>query len=53
MRRGKAWGALVFQPNYTTSLVDRTERGRDVEAYIIDDADILVRMDMSSKFKHL
>lgn len=49
VRRGAAWGALIFSSNYSESLVERTERGQSAEDYIIDNAAVTVRLDMSSK----
>lgn len=50
VRRGRAWGSLIFKSNYTTSLVDRTENGRYAEDATIEASDVDIRMDMSSKF---
>lgn len=49
VRRGKAWGALVFQKNYSESLVERTERGQNADDGAVDAADLDVRLDMSSE----
>lgn len=40
---------MIFQSNYSESLVDRTEAGRYAEDYTIEASDIEIRMDMSSK----
>ena len=48
VRRGKAWGAMVFSHNYSESLVDRVEYGQNAESHIIDAAQLDVKMDMSS-----
>lgn len=53
VRRGRAWGSLIFKSNYTTSLVDRTENGRYAEDATIEASDVDIRMDMSSKFSSL
>lgn len=50
VERGRAWGAMIFQNNYTDSLVERTEQGRYAEDYTIDASDIAVKLDMSSKY---
>lgn len=50
VRRGKAWGALVFSHNYSESLVERTEYGQNADAYVVDAAELNVRLDMSSWF---
>ncbi|CAO1389625.1 unnamed protein product [Diamesa hyperborea] len=48
VRRGKAWGALVFSSNYSESLVERTEGGRDVDDIIVEGAELVVKLDMSN-----
>lgn len=50
MRRGRAWGALVFPQNYSVSLVERTESGRFADDWVIESSDVTVRLDMSSKY---
>lgn len=49
VERGRAWGSLVFQKNYSESLVERTEAGRYASDYTIEASDVDVRLDMSSK----
>lgn len=49
VRRGKAWGALVFSSNYSESLVERTEGGRDVDDIVVEGAELVVKLDMSSQ----
>lgn len=49
VRRGKVWGAMVFQANYSESLIARVESGRYVEDSVLDAASLGVTMDMSSK----
>lgn len=49
VRRGKAWGALVFSHNYSESLVERTEYGQNVDSYTVDSAELNVKLDMSSE----
>lgn len=51
VRRGKAWGSLVFASNYTDSLVERTENGRYTDDATVESSDLNVRLDMSSKWK--
>lgn len=53
VRRGKAWGALIFASNYSESLVDRTEYGQNVPNSVLDAAELNVKLDMSSKFHFL
>lgn len=49
VRRGQAWGSLIFASNYSESLFKRTEYGQNVEDSIIDSAMLDVRLDMSSE----
>lgn len=49
MERGRAWGAMIFQKNYSEALVERTEAGRYADDYTINASDVDIRMDMSSK----
>jgi hypothetical protein len=49
VRRGKAWGSLVFAQNYSESLVERTEYGQNVEDYTLESATVDVQLDMSSE----
>lgn len=51
VKRGKAWGALVFSDNYTDALVDRVENTRFAEDGSIESSEINIRLDMSSKFE--
>lgn len=50
VRRGKAWGALVFASNYSASLIERTEAGQFADDWTLEASDVTVRLDMSSKF---
>uniref|UniRef100_A0A6M2DJ84 Putative lipid exporter abca1 n=1 Tax=Xenopsylla cheopis TaxID=163159 RepID=A0A6M2DJ84_XENCH len=49
VRRGKVWGSIVFAHNYTESLVERMEQGRNAPDDILAAADIDVTMDMSNQ----
>jgi len=49
VRRGRAWAALVIQPNYTDALVERVEDGRYADDATVEASDLGVRMDWSSK----
>lgn len=49
VERGRAWGAMVFQSNYSEALVERTESGRYADDYTLESSDVNVRLDMSSK----
>lgn len=46
---GNAWAAIVFQQNYSDSLVERTEAGRYADDFTLDSSVVDIRMDMSSK----
>lgn len=50
VERGRAWGAMIFQSNYSAALVERTEQGRYTDDYTIEASDIGIRLDMSSKY---
>lgn len=50
VRRGKAWGALIFSSNYSDSLIERTEYGQNVPDSVLDAAELNVKLDMSSEF---
>lgn len=52
VRRGHAWGAMVFQSNYSESLVERTETGRYAEDWTIEASDVGIKLDMSSEYSH-
>lgn len=52
MRRGRAWGSVVFRSNYSESLVERVEGGRYASDYTIEASDVDVRLDMSSKITY-
>ncbi|KAM7364217.1 ABC transporter oskyddad isoform 1-T2 [Cochliomyia hominivorax] len=49
VRRGFAWGSLVFSSNYTESLVERTENGRYTDDATVESSDLNVRLDMSNQ----
>lgn len=42
---------MVFKSNYSQSLVNRTEAGRDADNHTIEESDVEIRLDMSSKDK--
>lgn len=50
MRRGKAWGALVFAANYSDALVERTEAGQFADDWTLESSDVSVKLDMSSEW---
>lgn len=49
VKRGRAWASMVFQSNYSDSLIERTEAGRYAEEWTIEASDVAIQMDMSSK----
>lgn len=53
VRRGRAWGSIIFQSNYSESLVERTEGGRYATDYTIEASDVDVRLDMSSNIDRI
>lgn len=51
MKRGKAWGALIFSHNYSDSLKDRIDYGQNVDSSVVDAAEMTVKLDMSSELR--
>lgn len=51
VKRGHAWGSLIFSSNFTESFSKRLDYGPDVDNFAIDASEIEVRMDMSSESK--
>lgn len=51
VRRGHAWGALYFTENFTDALVARMALGKDSDAETLDQSEIRVWLDMSSKLR--
>lgn len=49
VRRGHAWGSLIFSSNYSAALFNRTELGTSATDSILNDAIVQVKLDMSSK----
>lgn len=49
MRDGNAWGTLYFTENFTDALVARMALGRDADEETLDQSEIRVWLDMSSK----
>lgn len=49
VRRGEAWGALYFSDNFTDALVARIALGKDSDEETLDQSEITVWLDMSSK----
>lgn len=50
VRRGEVWGTLYFTENFTDALVARLALGRDTDDETLDQSEIRVWLDMSSKF---
>lgn len=50
VRRGRAWGAMVFQKNYSESLVERTQMGRSADPWVLEASDLAISLDMSSEY---
>lgn len=49
VRKGEAWGALYFTENYTDALVARMALGKDADEETLEQSEIRVWLDMSSK----
>ncbi|XP_037950080.1 ABC transporter G family member 20 [Teleopsis dalmanni] len=49
VKRGKAWGSLIFSSNYSESLVERIESGRFTDDATVEASDVNVRLDMSNQ----
>lgn len=50
VRNGKAAGVLYMASNFTISLENRTNLGKDTEDDVLSTSEIQVWMDMSSKY---
>lgn len=50
VRRGFAWGSMIFQSNYSEALVERTESGRYADDSTLLASDININLDMSSEY---
>lgn len=50
VRDGDAWGTLYFTENFTDALVARMALGREADEETLDQSEIRVWLDMSSKF---
>lgn len=49
VKRGHAWGSLVFPSNFTQGLSNRVDYGANVDNFSIDASEIEIRLDMSSE----
>lgn len=52
VKTGDAWGALYFTENFTDALVARMALGRESDDETLDQSEVRVWLDMSSKYKH-
>ena len=50
MKEGNVWGTLYFTENFTDALVARMALGRDADEETLDQSELRVWLDMSSKF---
>lgn len=50
VQKGEAWGALYFTENFTDALVARMALGKDTDEESLDQSEIRVWLDMSSKY---
>ncbi|XP_046614540.1 ABC transporter G family member 20 isoform X1 [Neodiprion virginianus] len=49
LKKGWAWAVLNFPSNYSESLIDRIDHGRDADEWSIKYSDVDVTMDMSNQ----
>lgn len=49
VKRGRAWGALIFPSNFTEGMSGRVEYGSNVDNFSIEASEVEIRMDMSSE----
>jgi hypothetical protein len=52
VRNGDAWGVLYFTENFTDALVARMALGKDSDEETLDQSEIRVWLDMSSKLPY-
>jgi hypothetical protein len=50
VQKGRAWGALYFNSNYSDSLKVRLEEARYASELTVDQSNVMVQMDMSSEY---
>jgi len=50
VRMGEAWGALYFTENFTDALTARMALGQESDDETLDQSEIRVWLDMSSKY---
>lgn len=51
VKQGRAWGTLYFTENFTDSLIARLNLGQAADDETLDQSEIRVWLDMSSKTK--
>ncbi|KAL0277532.1 UNVERIFIED_CONTAM: hypothetical protein PYX00_004782 [Menopon gallinae] len=49
VRRGHAWGIIHFNENYSQSLYERIDLGNRAPEDIVEEADIIINLDMSNQ----
>lgn len=49
VKRGRAWGAIIFPSNFSEGLSKRVDYGANVDNISIEASEIEIRMDMSSE----
>lgn len=49
VKRGRAWGSIVFTSNFTKALSNRVDYGTNVDNFSLDASEVEIRLDMSSK----
>lgn len=50
VKSGDAWGVIYFTENFTDALVARMALGKDADNETLDQSDVRVWLDMSSKY---
>lgn len=51
VKLGKAWGALSFTTNYSSSLRERIEEGQQATDLMLDDSIVSIWLDESSNYE--
>lgn len=49
VKRGRAWGSIIFSSNFTQALSNRVDYGSNVDNFSLDASEVEIRLDMSSK----
>lgn len=50
VKRGRAWGSIVFNRNFTQALSNRVDFGANADNFSLDASEVEIRLDMSSKY---